>query len=153
MTEKKKQARRKVGVVVRIDLGSGLSAYARILSEPLMAFYDFRSGEEPGLEEVVSKPILFKVWVMNSVVSSGRWPVIGAVPLDNTLREPVDFFKRDSISKEYCLYREGQELPATQEQCAGLEYAAVWSATHIEGRLRAYFAGLPNKWVTSMGAP
>jgi hypothetical protein len=141
---------RKVGDVVKIDMGDGSLCFGRILEEPLMAFYDFKVRGVPNIAEIVSKRILFKIWVMNHAITSGRWPVIGSSPLPKELQQPVTFFKQDPISKEVSLYVNAQEVPATREQCKGLERAAVWDPEHVEDRLRDYFAGVPNQWVESL---
>lgn len=45
---------------------------------------------------------------------------------------------------------ESVENPATPEECAVLERAAVWDPGHVEDRLRDHFAGQSNKWVESL---
>jgi len=147
---KRTQIRRKAGDIVKIDLGDGVSAFARVLLEPLMAFYAISGSNEPSLDEVMKAPVLFKIWVMNNAVTSGRWPVIGNVPLDDAMLVEQTFFKVDPMTKEYSLYRSGEDIPAKREDCSGLEKAAIWSANHVEDRLRDYFAGVPNKWVVAM---
>ncbi|GAB1268388.1 hypothetical protein NBRC116493_16410 [Aurantivibrio infirmus] len=143
-------SKRKVGDIVKIDLKNGYFAFGRVLKEPLMAFYGFRATATPSVEEIVSKEILFKIWVMNNAVTSGRWPIVGHLDLDESLLKSVTFFKQDSISKKLYLYRDSKVLPASREECIGLEKAAVWSASHVEDRLRDYFDGIPNKWVGSL---
>jgi hypothetical protein len=145
-----RKAARRVGDIVEIDMADGTFCFGRVLEEPLMAFYDLKVGTIPSLDEIVSTPILFEIWVMNHAVTSERWPVIGAMPLQNSLQLPVTFFKQDPISKELSLYVNAQEFPATREQCKGLERAAVWDPEHVEDRLSDYFAGVPNQWVESL---
>jgi hypothetical protein len=62
------------------------------------------------------------------------------------------FFKEDPISHALSRYRGGggDEVPASAEQCEGLECAAVWEAEHVVERLSDHFAGRPNAWVESM---
>jgi hypothetical protein len=66
------------------------------------------------------------------------------------------FFKQDPISGELSIYweewRDGSwhEEPATLDECAELERAAVWDPVHVEGRLRDHFAGTPNTWAASL---
>lgn len=147
---KRIRIRRKVGDIVKIELGDGVSAFARVLLEPLMAFYAITDRNAPSLDEIVKAPVLFKIWVMNNAVTSGRWPVIGNVPLGESMLVEQTFFKVDPLTKEYSLYRNGEDIPAKREDCIGLERAAIWSAAHVEDRLRDYFAGVPNKWVIAM---
>ncbi|WP_445367710.1 immunity 26/phosphotriesterase HocA family protein [Methylomonas sp. BW4-1] len=141
---------RKEGDIVKIDMGDGTFCFGRVLEEPLLALYGLRTDSIPSFSEIESAPVLFKVWVMNSAVTSGRWPVIGNQPLEESLRLPVKFFKQDPISKKIFLYINAQEIPSTKEECEGLERAAVWSPEHIEDRLRDHFAGISNKWVDSL---
>lgn len=147
---KSKKVRRRLGDVVAIPLDDASYGFGRVLAEPLIAFYDLRSGEIPSLDTIVAAPIAFRVCVMNSAVTGGTWPVLGNAPLSEELLVAPKFRKRDPISGKITIYCEGTETPATKEQCAGLECAAVWSLSHIVDRLRAHFAGVPNKWVRSL---
>lgn len=145
-----KKIKRKEGDFVRIRLDNDSACFARVLADPLIAFYDMRAVDSPTVEELESLPILFKIWVMNNAITSGRWPVIGHLPLDASLRQSVNFFKQDPISKKVYIYRDDQEYPASKEDCNGMECAAVWSAEHVEDRLRDHYAGVANKWVESL---
>jgi len=94
---------------------------------------------------------------MNHAVTSGRWPVIGAVPLsDDERRRPERFFKQDPLNSNLTIYWEDpesgepHEIPALLEEAENLECAAVWDPEHVEDRLRDHFAGRPNKWVESL---
>lgn len=140
---------REPGNIAKIDLKDGTFAFAILLDEPLMAFYDMKAISVPSIETIIASPILFKVWVMNDAVTSGRWPIVGKVHLDTKLREAPKFFKQDPVTKALSIYYQGVETPATRAECEKLECAAVWSAEHIEDRLRDYFAGVPNQWVES----
>jgi len=65
------------------------------------------------------------------------------------------FYKQDAITGRLALYHStfastNWERPASREECAGLEAAAVWEPEHVEDRLRDHFAGRPNKWVESL---
>lgn len=85
---KKKQVRRFEGQVVRIGLDDHSQAFARVLEEPLFAFYDkkYLRSESPNLEEICKLPIAFRLWVMNYAVTKGAWEVIGRVPLTSDLK-------------------------------------------------------------------
>jgi hypothetical protein len=94
---------------------------------------------------------------MNHAVTRGRWQVIGSVPLSQEERSvPIRFFKQDALTGDLTIYWEGpepgevHEVPATREECMGLERAAVWEPEHVEDRLRDHFAGRPNKWLESL---
>ncbi len=145
-----KKKLRQIGDVAAIDLGEGWGSYARVLREPLFAFYDVRSKKEPDIDEIVDRPVLWRLMVMNYAVTNGRWPVIGSRPLEEELEIEPTFFKVDPISKQLSLYRNGREWPATREECRGLERAAVWDPEHVEERLLDHFAGRSNRWVEDM---
>jgi len=141
----------KPGDIVRIPLQDGFSGFGRVLQRPLMAFYNLKSKESPALEQILSAPTIFKVWVMTSIITKGEWPVIGSKPLSPDLEEQPEFFKIDPISRKLSIYLgNGLERPATVIECEKLESAAVWSANHLVDRLNDYFDGIPNKWVESM---
>lgn len=139
-----------IGDIVKVDLGDGYYSFGRVLEEPLIAFYDKRVMETPPIDEIISSPILFKIWVMNHAITSGRWEVIFNKSLDDNLKQPVHFFKQDPINKQVCLYVNSEEIPATKEECEGLERAAVWNPAHVEDRLRDHYLGIPNQWVESL---
>lgn len=134
------------GDVVEIPL-AGAFAYGWALQDPLVAFFDLRAPAPLPPAQAVQAPVAFKVWVMHSAVTSGRWKVVGRVaPTEDDLVSPW-FFKRDLISKKLARYRGGVTCPASAQECQGLENAAVWSAEHVESRLEDHFAGRPNRFV------
>jgi len=149
---RKKRIRRIPGDVLVIDLGDGTFGYGRVLDEPLIAFYNLRTEVPFPVEEVVVASIAFVVYVMNYAVTEGIWPIIGREPIPGELLTEPLFFKKDPISGKLTIYKDstGESTPATREQCEGLECAVVWESEHIEDRLRDYFSGKPNKWVTSL---
>ncbi|MGH0346523.1 immunity 26/phosphotriesterase HocA family protein [Sinorhizobium meliloti] len=144
-----KQALRQ-GDFLKIGMDDGTFCFARVLHEPYMAFYGLRSEDERPIDEVAQSKVLFKLAVMNRAVTSGRWRVIGNLPLEEELRQPVKSFRQDPITKKLSIYVNGADSPATPEACANLERAAVWDPEHVEDRLRDHFAGVPNKWVESL---
>lgn len=133
-----------------IDLGDGKYGFARVLPEPLMEFFDLRLTTIPTIEEVVSHPVLFTLCVMNSAIKRRHWQAVGNAPVDAATFESPYFFKEDALDGTISLYRDGRETPAKSGDVTGLERAAVWSAEHVEDRLRDHFAGRRNKWVESL---
>jgi hypothetical protein len=143
--------RRIVGDVVRIDLGDGTHTYARVLAEASFAFYDARSRVDLSAEEVVGKPVLFIVAVMNHAVTRGRWPRVGHVALEEKLATPPPTFIQGAIDgRQFRIYEKGTMRPATREECEGLERCAAWDPTHVEDRLLDHYAGRPNVWFESL---
>jgi hypothetical protein len=140
-----KRQRRRAGDVVRIDLGAGFHTYARVLPDPLVAFYDCRRVGEASLPEVLSSQILFRLAVMNHAVKAGRWPVIGHEPLKAEMLLLPPNFIQDPIDETIFSIYENRALPAgTREQPHGFERALVWEPEHVEDRLRAHYAGNVN---------
>jgi hypothetical protein len=153
-----KRIRRQEGQVVRIDLGQGAHAFARVLGDPLFAFYDklFKDDHGVAVDEIVQLPVAFKIWVANSAVTKGIWPIVGNLPLTADLSVVPAFFKQDALSGRISIHKEVPEWAPTYERPAsitevrGLERAAVWDPIHVEDRLRDHFAGEENKWVKSL---
>ena len=145
-----KRQSRKVGDILRIRLDDGGFSFARVLEEPLMAFYDLKSDSTPSLSEIVDKPIIFFIWVMSRAVKTGRWEVIGNVALDHELELPPKFFNQDALDKKFTIIYNDDESPATREECENLERAAVWDPEHVEDRLCDHYVGVPNMWVESL---
>ena len=146
---KKKSVRYKTGDIFAIPLGDDCGyGYCRHLSGALTEFFKTQSKNQLNADDVKDWSVLFTVWVMDKPFRSASWPKIGNREVEE-LSPPI-FFKQDSISKRLSLYQDGRETPATLEDCQGLENAAIWSANHIEDRLRDHFAGRPNKWVESL---
>ena len=140
------------GNVFEVALPSGGFAYGMIVDPPLAVFFDARFTHRPALADMLRQPAAFRIWVMDSCLAKGHWPVIAATPVPEPLRDKPTFFKFDRIARTFSLYRDGHETPATQDQCVGLECAAVWSAEHVESRLDDHFAGRPNQWMQSLRA-
>lgn len=143
------------GDIVRIDLGEGWFGFGRKLAS-VWAFYDFRSREEMSPEDVLKRPVLFKVWAGERAgLEKGAWTLLGHVPLTEEERRPVPFFKQDILDPTHIaiymsdspgLDSEKEEIPATWEEIQGLENVMVWSF-HIVDRLQDHFAGRPCKWI------
>jgi hypothetical protein len=151
-SSKKRAIRRKQGDILLIPLGNEEYGFGRVLPSVLYAFYDARSPPNFSIDEIIGRPILFKVCVMDYAVKKGIWKVIGNAPLTEDLLIEPWFFKKDPISGVLTLYRDstGEEIPATRNDCEKLERAAVWDPEHVADRLRDHFTGRPNKWVMSM---
>lgn len=145
-----KSTRRIVGDIVKIPLGDGTHTYARVLPEATFAFYDSHVAEDLAAEEVVKKTILFFVAVMHHAVKKGRWPIVGHIPMDESLQSPPKFIQDALDKNKFEIYAHGRSRPATQQECIGLERAAVWEPEHVEDRLRDHYAGRKNKWVESL---
>ena len=148
--------RRNPGDIVLVPLDDHRFSYARVLREPLMEFYDgvASSHDSADAQNLSAMKPLFRIWVMNSAITSGRWKAVGHRALSIEEQNRVDrFYKQDKLSKKLTIYwtdpvsQESHEVPALLADCLPLERAAVWSAEHVEDRLRDFHAGVKNKWV------
>ncbi|WP_286157229.1 Imm26 family immunity protein [Sinorhizobium sp. RAC02] len=123
------------------------------MTSPLFAFFEGVSEHEHPSAIAGDHPILFKLAVMDSAVRSGRWPVIGKVDEATVSSlENIVFFKQDSISGKLSAYNPitNIESQLSFDEADSLECTAVWSAEHVEDRLRDHLSGVPNKWWASM---
>lgn len=147
--------KRALGEILKIPLGEGTHAYAQVSTHPLMLFFDWLSEEAFSISDIVNLPIAFKVFVMDSASKGRSWKSVGiGEKSEDRLKVPI-MFTQDPISGHIFLHHgdwapTNYERPASLKDIEGMERAAVWSAIHIEDRLRDHFAGLPNKWVQSM---
>lgn len=146
--------RKKIGDLVRIPLDGGWFAYGRVLADPDFAFYDLRTRHDTPLDQILNRPVLFRLSVMKHATTTGVWPIIGWAALEERLGEPACYFRQDALTRELFIFTsDGQiwsERPATFEECDGLECLAVWEPEHVQNRLGDHFAGRPNKWLESM---
>ena len=51
---------------------------------------------------------------------------------------------------QYKIHYAEKTIPASKEECIGLEYWSVWQADKIEERLNDYFSKRVNKYVEQM---
>lgn len=145
--KKRKYQQRTVGAFVRIPLGNDTFSYARILDDASFAIYDIRTNKkEVELEYLASFPVLFIVAVYNDAVTSCHWLKVGKLPIEENLQVLPPKFIQDQLNpKKFSIYEQGQDRPATREECEGLERSAVWEPEHVEQRIRDHFAGVPNQ--------
>ncbi|MBP9903385.1 MAG: immunity 26/phosphotriesterase HocA family protein [Verrucomicrobia bacterium] len=133
------------GTFVRIPLADGSFGYGRILSDPYVAFYNYRTTEPSSdLDAIGSKPLLFTQAVR--LFGYDRWANIGKKQLEGEVAKPVVRFMQDLADFRKCTIFDsaGTEKQARPEECVGLERAAVWDPHHIEQRLLDSFMGRPN---------
>jgi hypothetical protein len=134
------------GAVLRIQFADGSFGYGRLREFPFVAFYDFHTKERVSdLNEITSKSILFTLAVHESVQDT--WEIIGEMPLEESLKQPVVQFMQDVIDYRKCwiVDSKGNKRQARPEECLGLERAAIWQAQHVERRLLDTFMGRPNR--------
>jgi hypothetical protein len=141
------------GAIVSIPIGSGQHVLGQMLKFPEYAvFGDVRSDAEtaPTDADLARSRLIFRVWVDRSSFSRGRWLKVGKAPIGEALAAPVARFNQDPLQPSVVVLHIGQDrVPTTVSECLSLnvERAAVWSAEHVEDRVRDYLAGRPNRWV------
>lgn len=136
----KQQPQPAAGDIFAIPLGNESYAFAQALENPLWAFYDLQMPRVATVDEIMAAPVAFQLWVHNDAWRTGRWRRVGHAALDESSPRRAVFFKQDALNPRRCsLYQNGQERPASPEECVGLERAAVWDPEHVEDRLRDRF--------------
>ncbi|WP_051118424.1 hypothetical protein [Vibrio campbellii] len=89
---------------------------------------------------------------MKNALGRNGWVKVGKINNHPMLNQTHQFDKFDLISKKFSIYSDGNETPATREECLGLECAAVWGKSHVEDRLLAKSQGEQCVWTTSLSA-
>ena len=140
------------GKVVQIPLLNGKFSYGLILSDPLVAFSENPYDVPQSDFDKVFGGKLFKIWVMKDALGNNGWSKVGSIEINLIELSEPKFYKFDLISKQFSIYINGNEMPATKEECIELECAAVWSKEHVEERLLALSEGRESKWVSSLSA-
>lgn len=146
-TEKRLQ-RPKAGDVFQIPLGDGAYGFAQLCWKGRdCAFFDLKSGTVPSIDEIIANPVIFRTTVEQTILRSGRWPIIGNRPLAGALAEPASYRTQPIGSNQLYLYRAGERYKATLEEVKNLESLVIWLEEHIVKRLLDHFAGRPNRSV------
>jgi len=137
--------------VIRKKLGDGLLYYARLLEFPWAAFYRHRTSQpENDLAAIAKHDVLFTIAAHKDLLAKNQWEPIGTLPPDGSLHPPAAQAIWDDADHCQIIDANGDMRPATPEECAGLEPAAVWEPEHIDDRLEDAFAGRKNHWLEEM---
>ena len=151
LTMPKTRQHRTIGAILKVPLDDRWHTYAQTLDHSDFAFFDARTDRELAVEDIVSRPVLFREAVHKSAWTTGRWKRIGKAPLSVELAQPIPTFIQDPLRPDrFEIYLSGIIRPAERKECEGLRRCAVWDPNHIEDRLRDYYAGTKNKWVESL---
>lgn len=131
----KKKRKPQVGDVFQVALPNGRYAYGRVFKDATVGIYS-QITDAPNAAPIGSRDFLFHVGIYDDVLRSGEWPVIGHDPFGSgeSAWPPARYIK-DPISGEYSIYFKGEIRPAAAEDCASMEQAAVWDASHIVDRV------------------
>jgi hypothetical protein len=143
-----------LGAVVRIPLDDTRHCYGQLLRDVDVAVFDTLTTEEMAPEEVITRPVLFRVAVSRWAVTQVRWEKVGRAAVRGDLYRPIPKFVQDALHPErFSIYLGGEDRPASREECEGLECCAVWEPEHVEDRIRDHYAGVPCKWVRLLALP
>jgi hypothetical protein len=78
------------------------------------------------------------------------WKKIGHSEPNAKLNGKIPRFKKDPITGALSAYINDAESPASREEVANMERAAVWEAEHIVDRLADQLAGRSNECLESL---
>ncbi|WP_421579586.1 Imm26 family immunity protein [Shinella sp. M31] len=149
-----KRVRRRIGDILRIDLGGGQHCYAQVSGEPVIVFFDGIFARAISIDDIPMLPVAFRLCVSNYVITKGVWPVVGSRPLTSENAEEPFFYRQDDSGRLFLCHSsfasQNYERPASLMECIGLECAAVWDPEHVIDRLRDHALGQPNRWVESL---
>ena len=144
-----KRPNRTVGAVLAVPLGDGTTCFALTLPDAEFAFVDARTTDQVIPDDLLARPILFRVAVYK--YASHRWAKVGSVSLPPQLLATAPKFVQDALHLDkFEILVGGAIRSALRSECEGLERAAVWEPEHVEDRLRDHYAGVPNRWLNSM---
>jgi immunity protein 26 of polymorphic toxin system len=136
MTEKakRKRIRPNVGDIFQIPLLDGRFAYGKVFRDASVGIYQ-KIFDSPTLPPIRA-PFAFIVGLYDDILKSGKWHIIGHEPFESEEDEwPPPNFVLDEISGEYSIYHKGEMRPSSEDECHGLERAAVWDAHHVIDRI------------------
>ncbi len=144
-----------LGDIVEISLMEGKFAYAQVGPSPLFIFFDGIYENRPSLDVILSREILFKLWVYSDALKGTRWKKVYSAELSSQNKNTPPMRKQDKVSGRLYIHHEdyrdtNYETPATLSEVRGMEVAAVWEMDHVESRIKDHYLGRPNKWIASM---
>jgi hypothetical protein len=145
------KARWQPGAVIRKRLDDGWTYYGRLLEFPWVAFYRYRTREaDYDLEAIAAHEVLFTISAHKDLLAPGEWDTLGRLPLEPSLQPPDSQAIWDDADHCQIIDRDANMRPATPDECARLEPAAVWEPEHIAVRLQDAFAGRENRWLRDL---
>ncbi len=146
MERKKRRSSFKEGDIVKVAINNTEHTYMRIVVNRLCAFYDFKTVQDVhDLNEIVSKPVLFIIIVHNEYLKEGEWIKVGNLPLEEYLKMEPNFFIKHirprGMPHSFTIFINGDDIPATWEECKDLEPSAVYTAPNVRERLHDFYYG------------
>lgn len=140
-----------IGGILKVPLGDGWHTYGQMIGDAQVAFFDARTKTDLPADEIVKRPVLFRLAVDKYAVSKFVWLRIGKADVPDVLKIHEPQFIQDALNPEcFRIYCGGVIRPATRAECEGLERCAVWSPEQVVDRINDHYKGIPNKWVESL---
>lgn len=143
-----RKAKLTVGDFFRLPFRDRGFAFGRVLHGTMRAFYLFVSTEKDvALAELQAKEIAFIVGSTDDGFSKRRWKVIGNLPLEARLTQPIFQFHQ-SVGSATCTvfdvsdeWRGSTRENVPEEECIGMEQWGSASEVHVVERLTAALEG------------
>lgn len=138
-------ARKRIGDIIEIPLGSGENAYGRLYREGALGIYD---GKYRNYKEIPRDVGYFRfITLFRSDMS--KLNVVDHLPFDTDEESwQPDMVVVDAITKKGSLYHHGEIFDCSYEECKDLEICAVWELSHLVDMLNG-----DTKWDDSMSRP
>jgi hypothetical protein len=132
--EVKEIVKPKVGDIFQIALPDGRFAYGKVFRDASVGIYQ-KTFDSP-VTTPIESGFAFTVGHYDDILKSGVWPIIGHEPFASAEEEwPPPHFIKDIITGDYSIYNKGVIRSSTEDECRGLEPAAVWDSDHVINRL------------------
>ena len=144
---KKKRQRYTVGSIVEIPINDGeYYCYAQLLKNNVIAFFDFRTYTPLQDYSVLDNtPELFRTCASTHEISTGVWLKVDKRPIRPEFETVKDMYVYLPFDNRFFIYKleTDEMIPATREQCLGLEKFSIVEHKLIEERFVAHFNHVP----------
>ena len=138
-----KRQRYTAGSIVEIPINDGeYYCYAQLLKDRIVAFFDFRTYSPLQDYSILdSTPDLFRTYLSIYIISTGVWLKVDKRPIRPDFEIVKDMYVYHPWNNRFFIYKPitGEMIPATREQCLGLENFSIWGHKVIEERLVSHF--------------
>ena len=132
--EKKRKKRIKLGDVYAIPLPNGMYAFGRVMKDAGISIYKHIGSSCKDIPQ--TEEYQFIVGIYKDVLQNGEWELVENRPFNNEEEAwPPKQYIIDKINGRYSIYHKGEIVPSTEEECQGLEVAAIWDSHHIIDRI------------------
>lgn len=142
------------GSIVKIHLKNKTFAYGRIMGDQIAVYDLINSNNEhdPKIEFIIQQPILFYVFIFDSVKTEGNLKTMGIIKLtQEEVEKTPPSFNQDTININDCvIFHHDARFPpykATAQDCIGLERATIYDFEDVIKRIENYYAGNKDNFV------